>query len=80
MYCLTPLTSEVRPEAVVIVLEEGVQQLGHVVGNLVGQPRLLLHQETSLYKNRQLCRLCTLGSLFLIEKILRATIKTGENL
>ena len=57
MYCLTPLTSEVRPEAVVIVLEEGVQQLGHVVSYLVGQSRLLLHQETSLSHNRELCRL-----------------------
>ena len=31
------VTSKVWPETVVVVLEEAVQQLGHVVGGLVGE-------------------------------------------
>ena len=35
--CLDKVTSKVWSETVVVVLEEAVQKLGHVVGRLVGE-------------------------------------------
>ncbi len=39
------LTSKVWAEAVVVILQQGIQQLRHVVCYLVSQPRLLLNED-----------------------------------